>query len=226
MADGGQGQGIGRYFYNSDYGTTRLLWCTAIGVGAVFLVPGRFPWRVRALAGWDTGVLLLLGVDWKRILTADARTTARRAAFEDVGRVLVWLIVIGAALFSLFSAIVVLKEARTYPTGERELWSALALLGVALAWGLTHTAYALRYAHLHYGSAHLGGFDFPGDRPPTEVDFAYVSFTVAMTFATSDVGVTSRTVRRTVLGHSIVSFIYNLTILALAIELAFAWLRT
>lgn len=216
--------GIARYVWHPDYGTARLLWCTVLGVVVTVVVPSPHPWRMRALIGWDIGVFVLLAIDLWRILGADARTTARRADAEDLGRFLVWVLVIGVSAVSLFSAIYVLKQALRFPEAARHVWSAMALVGVVLAWALTHTAYAMRYAHLHYGTMHIGGFEFPGDEPPTEVDFLYVAFTVGMTFATSDVCMTSRKVRRTVLVHSVVSFLYNVTIPALAIQLAFMWL--
>jgi len=224
MATGERAFSRSRYLWHPDCATARLLWCAAVGVAITMSLPAPAEWRVRALAGWDAGVFLILAIDWWRMFAADARLTAQRAETEDVGRFLVWLTVIGASLFSFFSAIDVLKMAQAFAQPDREVWSTLALLGVALAWALTHTSYALRYAHLHYGEAHRGGFRFPGEEPPTELDFAYVSFTVGMTFAVSDVGVTSREARRTVLGHAIVSFVYNLTILALAIQHTFTLL--
>lgn len=224
MGDEGQPSAFRRYVLHPDYGSARLLWCTIVGTVTTIAVPSSQPWRTRSLIGWDIGVLLLLAIDWRRIAGADARTTARRAASEDVGRLLVWLILLGVAFFSMYSAIFVLKDAQTYTSTARLFWSGLALLGVLLAWALTHTAFALRYAHLHYGSMHLGGFDFPGNKPPTELDFAYLAFTVGMTFATSDVNVTSTNARRAVLAHALVSFLYSVTILAIAIQLAFTWL--
>lgn len=199
--------------------------CTVIGVVVVLLTPAHYQWRVRAVAGWDAGVSVLLAMNWWLILRADPRTTARRAATEDVGRVLILLLTLAAAAFSLFSAVWVLKQADSFPVGPREVWSGFALLGVALAWTLTHTAYALHYAHMHYGSSHISGFEFPGNHPPADIDFAYLAFTVGMTFAVSDVEVTSPRTRRVVLFHALVSFVYNLTILALVIELLLSWLR-
>ncbi len=224
MADQARAAHPTRMFWHPGYAIGRLLWCVAAGVAVMLPIPHRFAWRVRSVAGWDVCVLLLLSIDWWRILRATPQITARRAASEDVGRFFVWIITMGAGLFSLFSAVIVLKRSQAFPPLEQEVWSILALLGVLLAWGLTHTAYALRYAHLHYGSAHIGGFDFKGDDPPAEVDFAYLAFTIGMTFAVSDVNVTCTRTRRAVLFHSVVAFIYNMTILALAIQLAFDWL--
>ena len=87
---------------------------------------------------------------------------------------------------------------------------------------LTQAAYALRYAHLYYSDhgAGTGGLEFPGGEHPSYLEFAYFSFTVGMCFQVSDVAVSSRQMRRAVLGHSLLSFLYNTAILATAINLA------
>ena len=48
--------------------------------------------------------------------------------------------------------------------------------------------------------------------------FLYFSFTIAVTAQTSDVGVTTRAMRRLVLGQSVLSFVFNTTILAFSIN--------
>ena len=89
------------------------------------------------------------------------------------------------------------------------------------AWVLTHTSYTLRYAHLYYreDSEGVGGVEFPGNAAPDYFDFAYVAFTIGMCFQVSDVIVTSRNIRRTILSHAILSFAYNTAILALSLNL-------
>jgi len=206
------------------FATGRLVWFGLVGVLVTLLTSARFTWRVRAVAGWDAAVALILVTDWWHIWRADAFSTARHAESEDIGRILVWLVALGAGLFSLFSALVVLRRSHEFASGAAEMWSALALLAVVLSWLLTHTAYALRYAHMHYAASEPDGFDFPGEQPPAEIDFAYFAFTIGISFAVSDVNVTRARTRRTVFCHALVAFIYNLTILALAIQLCFAWL--
>ena len=83
-------------------------------------------------------------------------------------------------------------------------------------------AYALRYAHLYYRDDEegVGGLSLPGDAAPAYLDFAYFAFTIGMCFQVSDIAVSSPQIRRTVLGHSVLSFLYNTAILATAINLA------
>jgi uncharacterized membrane protein len=94
-----------------------------------------------------------------------------------------------------------------------------------VAWSLTHTSYTLRYAHLYYRDDEEGegGLVFLGDRKPDDFDFAYFAYTVGMCFQVSDVSISSAQIRRTVLGHAMLSFIYNTVILALALNLFFGF---
>ena len=96
----------------------------------------------------------------------------------------------------------------------------MAALGVISAWGVLHTSYALHYAYMYYRSEKsAGGLTFPSEQNPDQFDFAYFAFTIATSFAVSDVDVTDRAIRRAVLGHQILSFFYNTSILALVINL-------
>ena len=104
----------------------------------------------------------------------------------------------------------------------------IVLGGVAVAgsWLLVHTAFTFHYAHLYYREDEtLGGLDFPGGEEPDDLDFAYFAFTIGMTFQTSDVEVSERGLRRTVLRHAMLSFVFNTAILALAVSLLFGRLQ-
>jgi uncharacterized membrane protein len=96
----------------------------------------------------------------------------------------------------------------------------MAALGVISAWGVLHSSFTLHYAYLYYRSEKsAGGLAFPSEQSPDQLDFAYFAFTIAVSFAVSDVNVTDRTIRRAVLGHQILSFFFNTSILALVINL-------
>jgi uncharacterized membrane protein len=85
---------------------------------------------------------------------------------------------------------------------------------------LTHTLFALHCAHMCYGPAPElppdceSGLRLPGGGSPDDLDSANFAFTIGMTFQVSDVQVTSRSIRRAVLLHSILSFAYNTVIFA------------
>jgi uncharacterized membrane protein len=195
-----------------------------LGVTGTLLAPGHVDWQVRAVVGWDLAATTLTVIAWWTIVRADAAETRRRASAEDPGRVMLWVIALGSSAFSLFAATFVIREVRGLPGVDAHLWTALALLAVLLSWLLTHTSYTLRYAHLYYRGGKSGGLEFPGGHPPADIDFAYFSFTIGMCFQVSDVVVSDRRLRRAALGHALLSFVYNTTILALALNMIFGLL--
>src|SRR5262245_56982738 len=198
----------------------RLLIAIGVGFAVALLVPGHLGAALRAVAVWDAAALSMGTLAWALISRADAKRTRQKAAQDDPGRREVWVIAILASGFSLFATAVALRGARTAAIEIHPLFIALCIAAVATAWALTHTAYTLRYAHLYYrDSDGVGGLSFPGDTPPTYLDFAYFAFTIGMCFQTSDVTITSRQIRRAVTAHAVLSFTYNTAILATAISL-------
>lgn len=104
--------------------------------------------------------------------------------------------------------------------GPLDTWEvALPLLTIVLSWSFIHLAFAVRYAH-EYWQGGGGGIDFPGEEKPLFSDFLYLSFTIGMTFQTSDVAFTTRLLRRVALAHALVSFLFNVVIIAAAVNLA------
>jgi uncharacterized membrane protein len=201
-------------------GGGRLLLSFVVGSIGVLLTPSAVALHVRAMVGWDSGALLYVVLAWLMILRASPGETRRRAALEDPGRRVVFLLALGSSVFSLFAAVVVLRELRALPPGPAHVWTALALAAVVLSWLVTHTAFTLRYAHLYYrrrGPSNC--LRFEGTDAPCDLDFAYFAFTIGMCFQVSDVVISSSRVRRAVLLHALVSFAYNTTILALALNL-------
>jgi uncharacterized membrane protein len=83
---------------------------------------------------------------------------------------------------------------------------------------MVHTIFTLRYARLYYVGRD-GGIDFNQEQPPAYLDFAYFSFTVGMTFQVSDTDVQTPAVRRTVLRHALVSYLFGAVIVAGTINL-------
>ena len=212
---------LARAFHPLDPRSARLRLTIAIVLGSLawFVVPSRLVTTTRALLAWDIACLALLAIALFIIAHADAPETQRRAAANDPGRGLVWLLVLAASAFGLFAAAVVIRQGRSVASFEGQLHVALCMITVVISWLLTHTAFTLRYAHLYYRGEGHGGIEFPGDDPPDDLDFAYFAFTIGMTFQVSDTEITSREIRRTVLRHGLLSFTYNTIIVALALNL-------
>jgi uncharacterized membrane protein len=196
----------------------------AVGITAYVVAAPYLPSPAPALVGWDAGSLALLGLSWSAIGTADARATRARAGEEDPGRTLVYVIVLLASGVSLLAATALVRDAHTLGPRIAHAVTGLCLGTVALAWGMTHTAFTFRYARLYYraDSEGIGGIELPEKEPPSYFDFAYFAFTIGMCFQVSDVCVTSRQIRRAVLLHAVISFAYNSVILAFVLNLVFA----
>jgi len=205
--------------------TLRLLFGAVIGVVTSTLLSNGHAWEFRLLLGWDAAAFALLAFIWFIILRTDPHETRCRSASADPGRTATWVLVLIASGFSFFAGAFVLKNLhKTQPAPEPWLLP-LCLVSVIVAWTLTHTSYTLRYAHLYYRDDEEGegGLVFLGDRKPDDFDFAYFAYTVGMCFQVSDVSISSAQIRRAVLGHAMLSFIYNTVILALALNLFFGF---
>ena len=87
-----------------------------------------------------------------------------------------------------------------------------------LSWAVVHTVFALRYAHLYYTDT-PGGIDFKQEPMPDYHDFAYVAFTVGMTFQVSDTDINTRPMRRAILRHALLSWLFGAIIVAMTINL-------
>jgi uncharacterized membrane protein len=180
---------------------------------------------LNLMIAWDLGTLVFLALTWGVILRSDAHLTKARATSEDPGRYGVFLIAIGSSLVSLAAGVFVLRgTTELVSTNITWMLDTLAILAIVLAWVMTHTTYALRYARLYY-QPHRGtareGLKFPGNEAPDDLDFTYFSFVLGMAFQVSDVSITCRQIRRAVLWHSLQSFVYNTVILALSLNLLF-----
>jgi uncharacterized membrane protein len=130
-----------------------------------------------------------------------------------------------AALASLMALTFLFKANENVSELAKIAHVGLSVIALATSWLLIHTRYAFHYAHRYYvsgGSKHnkiLGGLSFPGDNPPDYFDFAYFSFVIGMTSQVSDVAITSRVMRRITLIHGLLSFAFNMGVLALSINI-------
>jgi uncharacterized membrane protein len=155
---------------------------------------------------------------WVLLATADPGDTAAHARREDPGRGQTDLIVLVAAVANLASVGYVLVQASAAKGATQDLLAGLGVLGVVLSWFVVHTLYTLRYARLYY-TGQPGGIEFNQNNPPRYVDFAYLSFTIGMTFQVSDTDLKTTTLRATALRHALLAFVFGAVILAATINL-------
>jgi uncharacterized membrane protein len=176
----------------------------------------------RLLIGWDAGILLYLVLIYSVARRGDIARLRQRAAEEDEGAIILLLLTFAAAIASL-AAIVIEVGGSQGETGVRAALSvALTMSTIVLSWFFVHTEFALHYAHEFYGQGRdktIGGLNFPGTRAPDYWDFLYFSLVIAMTSQVSDVQITSRSLRGVAAMHGVLSFFFNLGILALTVNM-------
>ena len=204
----------------------RRVAASAVAGGAALaaaLAAGSSP-SVAALAGWDGAAIAFLLLVWSTVARFDASETASSAKAEDASPTEAEVILVGAGTASLIAVGFTLAEAGRTGGAARALLIALAMASVVLAWASVHTTYALRYARLYYADP-VGGISFNGDTRPSYLDFAYVAVTVGMTSQVSDTNLATPALRRTVLGHALLSYLFATVVVALSINIVASLIR-
>lgn len=194
---------------------SRLLLSAAFGIG-ITLALRALPWRMptRILVGWDAGVALYLVLIYQITAHASIARIRQRAAINDEGAIALLALTTAAALASLAAVVAELGHA---PNAYQ---IALGISTILLSWTFVHAIFALHYAYEFYANrAQTGGLVFPGNADPDYWDFLYYSLVVAMTAQVSDVQITGKTIRRLTTLHGVISFFFNLTVLALTVNI-------
>ena len=192
---------------------------------------------VGVVAGWAVGCLVYLVWVWAVVWRFDGARTQSHAQREEPARAVSDALVIIASVASLGAIGMLLLHAAS-DAGARAMTSAIALGSVALSWFLVHTLYMLRYAREYYRKidgeeddvdardgrtpqqrGFARGIDFEGTDLPRYSDFAYLAFDLGMTFQISDTGLSSSRLRRIVLGHTLISYLFNTVVVAATVNL-------
>jgi uncharacterized membrane protein len=198
----------------------RLFSSVLIGVIIAALTPSAWHPATRMLIGWDTGVWLYLVLVYFMMAKSKSHHIAEHAASQDEGRITILSLTVGAGLATIGAIIFELTAAHS---ADRQLTQLLlAVTTILSSWAFIHTIFAVHYAHEYYGErgGKKGGLKFPGGDDPDYWDFVYFAFVIGMTAQVSDIAVTSQAIRQTVTAHSIVSFLFNVSLLALTINIA------
>lgn len=204
---------------------TRLVAAGVVGVAVGLSTPRSLGWECRIVAGWDASALVMLALLWWLMAAADADATRDHARAGDLIDRAVSLFVLATSSAGLVATAGLLRDTKAHVPNAPVLFALLCLVAVATAWALAHAIFALRYATVYYDDEPTCHLDFPGSVAPNYVDFAYLAFTIGLTFAVADVRVMTTAMRRVVLGHAVMSFTYSAVILASAINLMFTLLR-
>ncbi len=168
------------------------------------------------LIGFDVAAFVFLA-GAVRLLRADADAMRRAAKANDANRVALLAISVVLSLVILVAVGALIARG----TALSAVDMGLIVVTLALAWLFANAVFALHYAHLFYLQARgrdRGGLEIPHTTEPDYWDFLYFSFTLGMTFQTSDIAITDRHMRKVALAHALVAFLFNMGILAFVVN--------
>jgi uncharacterized membrane protein len=217
--DGAQPTPEAMIAFREASGFRRVTSAAAIGIALGTSAALVAPWQGAVLLGWDVIAAVTLFGAWSAIRHYDALETRAHATKTDNSRAATHALLVAASLASLVGIAILLVKANNETGLQRFSLSALAVATVAVSWLLVHTTYTLRYAHQYYSET-VGGVSFPGTEATDASyrDFAYLAFTVGMTFQVSDTEITHRDIRRSVFGHALLSYLFGAVIVAVTVN--------
>ena len=199
----------------------KLLTSVVVGLVLFFLLPAHWAVLARVLVSWNCGVMLFLTwvFLWMRSCSAEELYLRYKEEDETAGIILVT--VSCAALLSLVAIIALLSTVRQVAGLERALHVGLAALTIVSSWLLVPTMFTLHYADEYYSASEDDRpLLFPQTSRPVFWDFAYFSFTIAAACQTADVSTANTAIRKAVLAHSLIAFVFNASILGFAINIS------
>jgi uncharacterized membrane protein len=196
------------------------LWIAFIaGTALFFFLPHEWSALSRVLVCWNSGVLLFLALIfiWMRRLTAAQICT--KYIEEDATAPFILIFVVFAAVVSLFAIVEPLATIKQVSGSVRAAHFALAALTLIDSWVLVPVMFTTHYADMFYSAAADDRpLHFPNTPEPVFWDFAYFSFTIAAACQTADVSTQRADIRRVVIGQTLISFLFNASILGFAIN--------
>ncbi|EJJ29901.1 DUF1345 domain-containing protein [Rhizobium sp. CF142] len=194
---------------------------SALGGFIVFLLlTSRDVSASNILSGWNAAAIIFIALSWRKMLRATVESIKKRSEDLDFSDTFLLFLSIVAALASIAGIGIELHSVKEAPPDIAFARAAAAILTIMISWLFLHTLFTIHYAHYFYGGPEKGdGLKFPdGIEEPAYWDFLYFSFTIGVAAQTADVAVTSTSMRKLTLLHALLSFLFNTTILALAIN--------
>lgn len=183
----------------------------------------QLDWLIVSMIVWNAFALFFILTSWTVFFTRSAKQMRLRAPQEDGSRIFVFLLIVVSSFACMFAVLLLVLSGDELTPGIT--YVPVAIVSMLFSWVLVHTTFCFHYTHLYYSDdpdnpqTHAGGFEFPNEKEPDFLDFAYFSFIIGMTFQVSDVSVSSRRLRRLTLLHSLLSFCLNTFVVALVINL-------
>jgi uncharacterized membrane protein len=198
-----------------------LVLASLAGIVAFLLLTTRQFTAGNALAGWNVGAVAYIGLSLHRMLRSNAGSINKRASELDFSDTFLLVFSIAASLASIAGIALELLGAKQAPPDIALAHAGMAILTILISWSFLHMLFTTHYAHRYYSRPGQQGeglkFAEPVDQP-IYWDFLYFSFTIGVAAQTADIGVTTVGMRKLVLLHAILSFLFNTTVLALAVN--------
>jgi uncharacterized membrane protein len=192
----------------------------SLGFGAFFLLPANWHLVSRLLVGWNCGALSFLVLIYFWATRLSAAQICERFVEEDEAAPVILVIVTASAVLSLVAIVALLATIKQVDGSARSVHVALSALTVIVSWTLVPTMFTLNYADQFYSApAERRPLRFPETERPLFWDFAYFSFTIAAACQTSDVSTTQLDIRKSVIAHTLISFLFNASILGFAVNI-------
>jgi len=196
---------------------TRLAIALVVGVALALVPLGPSGGLARALTGFIGAGLAFAGPLLVFLMRPDGEDTRRRVAGRGGDTTWYDTVILVAAVASLFGVATLLIGSSS--SGSQQVIDAIVgLLTVLVGWVCVHTTYILRYARIYYASS-VAPIDFKQDEPPAFSDFAYFSFNLGMAYQIADTDLKTTEIRRVVLAHCLVSYLYGTLVIAATINL-------
>ena len=198
----------------------RLLGLGAVGAAAGVILAFVAPWQMAVLGGYLVAAIAYVASITHVIIGADGAHTRHVSTREDDSRTTRGAVVTAAGVASLLGALFALHKAKqNVPEVQTLLLTALAIGTVIVSWLAINVDFTLRYAHLFYSDP-VGGVDFNGVDEPDYRDFAYLAFTIGMTYQVSDTNLLTSRFRRVLLLHALLSYLFGVVIIAAVINVS------
>lgn len=197
----------------------RLAAALVVGVAVGVIAAFSAPWQTVPLLAWCAAALTWVASIWIGIAPLDAVATSELASQEDPKRATADALLLTASITSLVAVVLGVIKAGSTHGNEKVVLLAAGVLAIVSSWGVVHTLFTLRYAALYYTGPD-GGIDFNEEAKPSYLDFAYLAFTIGMTYQVSDTDLTTKETRHTALRHALLSYLFGTIIIAATINLA------
>ena len=201
---------------------SKLLISALVGIAVLAILPDDWRLPTRLLAGWNIGIALYLAMMHTMMWRCNMDRLRKRASEQDEGAFAILMLSMAATLASLVAIVFEIGGSKQAGHELAVIHVLLAMATIVLSWAFVHTIFSLHYAHEYYGEGRdkkIGGVKFPGDEEPDYWDFVYFSLVIGMTSQVSDVAITSKVIRRVASIHAVLSFFFNLTVLALTVNM-------